>query len=93
MNCYVCGGDIKDVPLEERLRARRSKNVPVILSEPCEKYPEGLGRHSYCVPGGERWFTHTPARSKRDKWWRMIFTPSVAEDRPKEVPHEVTEDM
>lgn len=62
--CYVCHEDVRAVPVEMRMMARREMNVPT-----------GSGpnlRHSYCAPGSDRWAAHL-GTSKRDRFWAHIF--------------------
>lgn len=71
--CFVCGERVRDVPVEERARARRSMNVPVVVAEPGhEKHPDGLVRHSYCEPGTRRWAQAQGTQKKAREWCRLF---------------------
>lgn len=65
--CYVCGRDVKEVPIREQMEAQRAMCVPVWIASPgaSAKHPAGLVRHSYCEPGTERWAKHLAPDDER----------------------------
>ena len=77
MTCYVCLKPVKSVDLRTQLEAQRTMNVAVWIASPCAAHPDGIVRHSYCVPGSERWteaMADGRTLSDRDKFWVRIFT-------------------